>query len=122
MFEEFKEELFIENIFIKEEVFNFGFEGDFEMVIEGFEGILFGNDFEGSIIKDLDIKDYKFVVVIYGYLFIKGNRFLFIVFGLNIKDGVVIEEGDLRVYVVIILKMFNLKLDGVEKEVFDFIM
>ncbi|HBF0729384.1 TPA: alkaline phosphatase family protein [Clostridioides difficile] len=122
LLEEFKEELFIENIFTKEEASNLGLEGDFEMVIEGLEGISFGNDFEGSIIKDSDIKDYKFAVATHGHLPTKGNRPPFIAFGPNIKGGVVIEEGDLRAHAATILKMFNLKLDGVEKEAFDFIM
>ncbi len=34
----------------------------------------------------------------------------------------VIEEGDLRAHAATILKMFDLKLDGVEKEAFDFII
>ncbi|MGX9758471.1 alkaline phosphatase family protein [Clostridioides difficile] len=122
LLEEFKEELFIENIFTREEASNLGLEGDFELVIEGIEGISFGNDLEGNIIKDSDIKDYKFAVATHGHLPTKGNRPPFIAFGPKIKTGVVEEEGDLRAHAATILKLFNLKLDGVEKEAFDFII
>lgn len=121
LLEEYKDELFIESIFSKEEASELGAEGNFEMVLEGLEGISFGNDLDGSVIKGPDTKDYKFAVSTHGHLPTKGNRPPFIAFGPNIKNGEVVEEGDIRSHAATILKIFGLELDGVEKEAFDFI-
>lgn len=120
--EENKNELFIEHIFSKEEASEMGLEGNFEIVIEGVEGISFGNDLFGSIIKGSNTKDYKFAVATHGHLPTKGNKPPFMAFGPNIKRGIVIEDGDIRSHAATILKIFDLNLDGVEKEAFDFII
>lgn len=70
-------------------------EGPFDYVIEGRMGTSFGNSCTGELIRPTDNSDYKLSVSAHGHLPEKGPQPIFFAAGPDIREGVVLEKGEL---------------------------
>lgn len=84
-----------EQVFNKEEMKKLHLIGPFDYAIEGRLGTAFGNNCTGPLICPTDNSDYKLSVSAHGHLPTKGPQPIFFAAGPDIKEGVVIERGDL---------------------------
>ena len=64
-------------------------------MIEGRLGTSFGNNCKGELICPTDNSDYKLSVSAHGHLPEKGPQPIFFAAGPDIREGVVIERGEL---------------------------
>ena len=84
-----------EQYFNKSQMERFHLSGPFDYVIEGALGTAFGNHVRGDILCRTDNSDYKISVSAHGHLPEKGPQPIFFAAGPDIREGVVIENGDL---------------------------
>lgn len=69
--------------------------GPFEYIIEGRQGTSFGNNCMGELLCPTDNSDYKLSVSAHGHLPEKGPQPIFFAAGPDIKEGVIVETGEL---------------------------
>lgn len=102
----------IGEVFTREEIENKEhLDGNFSFVIETDGYTTFGNEWNGSLINKLDNSDYKFGRATHGYLPEKGAQPVFIAFGPDIKEGLVIENGELINVAPTLSRLLNTSLD-----------
>ena len=83
------------NILKKEQMAKHHLAGPFDYVIEGLLGTSFGNNCKGELICPTDNSDYKLSVSAHGHLPEKGPQPIFFAAGPDIREGVVIQRGEL---------------------------
>ena len=84
-----------EQIFDKAQMEALHLNGPFDYVIEGRLGTSFGNNCTGALICPTDNSDYKLSVSAHGHLPDKGPQPIFFAAGPDIREGVVVERGNL---------------------------
>lgn len=84
-----------EQILNKDQMAEHHLAGPFDYVIEGRLGTSFGNNCKGELICPTDNSDYKLSVSAHGHLPEKGPQPIFFAAGPDIREGVVIERGEL---------------------------
>lgn len=83
----------VESVFTKEEARQeWQLAGNFEYILEGKDGISFGNAWTGPVLVAPDNSDYKFAVASHGHLPCKGAQPVFIMSGPDIQKEVVIPR------------------------------
>lgn len=85
----------ISEVFTKEEIHEKEhLSGDFSFVLETDGFTSFGNDWNRPLVTSFDISDYKFGHATHGYLPHKGPQPVLLGYGPDIKEGIILEEGN----------------------------
>jgi predicted AlkP superfamily pyrophosphatase or phosphodiesterase len=83
----------VESVFTKEEARQeWQLAGNFEYILEGKDGMSFGNAWTGAVFAAPDNSDYKFAIASHGHLPCKGAQPVFMMSGPDIKKEVVIPR------------------------------
>lgn len=100
---------YIERIYTRDEVLEEeGLAGNFAFVIEGTYGTVFDLRYTGDIIIPKDTKGFEKYKATHGYHPEKGEKPPLIAFGKDIKEGVIINNGNMLDVYPTLLKLINI--------------
>lgn len=107
---------YIETIYTKAEVKEqFHLDGAFSFVLEGGEGITFGKKpGDGELVNHVTNEDYKWSTSTHGHDPRKGDKPPFIVSGPDVREGVILQGGDLVDEAPTIMELLGISMENVD--------
>ncbi len=98
-----------------------GLLGEFSFVIEASDGIIFDNPVIGELVIDIKYAGNSIYRGMHGHHPSKGSKPPFLAFGPDVKEGVVIESGDMLDECPTLAKLLGVEMEGLLGKPFDII-
>lgn len=96
-----------------------GLRGEFSFVMESADGVIFDNPVRGELISDVKISCNSIYRGMHGHHPSKGPKPPFLAFGPDIKEGVVIESGDMLDECPTLARLLGVELNGMVGKAFE---
>ncbi|QHQ63072.1 alkaline phosphatase family protein [Anaerocolumna sedimenticola] len=96
-----------------------GLTGDFSFVIESADGVIFDNPLNGDVILEMKHTRNSVYHAMHGHHPSKGPKPPFLAFGPDIREGAVIESGDMLDECPTLAKLLQVDMKGMEGNPFD---
>lgn len=114
---------YIERIYTKEEAaMEEGLSGDFSFVVEGTEGTMFHNHMRAPLVRKKHEPNFNNYKGMHGHSPKKGQKPPFLVFGPDVKEGIIIESGDMLDECPTLASLLGIEMKGVEGKPFDILV
>jgi predicted AlkP superfamily pyrophosphatase or phosphodiesterase len=96
--------------------------GDFSFVLETDGYTSFGDDWKRPLVKKIDFSDYRYGRATHGYLPGKGPQPILVAKGPHVREGVVLEKGNIIDEAPTYAKLLGVELPGAEGKAIDEIL
>ncbi|RVU55705.1 alkaline phosphatase family protein [Anaerosphaera multitolerans] len=105
---------YIERIYTADEVaLREGLRGDFSFVVEGKEGVLFGEkEVEGEVFISSTSEKFNYYKATHGHHPVKGTKPPFVALGPDIKENMVLERGKIIDIAPTLAKLCGVEIEG----------
>lgn len=98
-----------------------GLQGEFSFVIEASDGIIFDNSINGELVIEVKHAGNSIYHGMHGHHPSKGPKPPFLAFGPDVKEGIVIESGDMLDECPTLAKLLGVQMEGLVGKSFDII-